>query len=115
MSFASIDKIVEIRDKRKAAIIAERKLSMIRPGTIKVANQSTTAFTTKVKSPKVKKLMGAVSIRRRGFIMVLITPKTAAATTATLKSATWNPGTKYAVSIRAIELRISFKRRYIFK
>ena len=51
------------------------------------------ALITKTNSPKVTIVKGAVIKLSIGFIKVLTTPKTIAASSAVVKSATWNPGT----------------------
>ena len=52
------------------------------------ANRIITALITKVKSPKVIKLMGRVKIRRIGFRTAFTIPKTKAAIRAAVKFAT---------------------------
>lgn len=87
-SLSKDDKAVETTDKTIAPKIAGKNPSIVIPGTTSVTNHKTTAFTTKVKSPKVKRLIGAVNTSNTGLINVLITPKTIAASIALVKSET---------------------------
>ena len=86
-----IDRIVETTDRTNAAIMADRKLSIMSPGTTKVASQRTIALTTKVNIPRVKKFKGAVKKSRIGLMKVLISPRIIAVMNATLKSEMWKP------------------------
>lgn len=88
-----MDRIVETIDKTTAPSKADRKLSILSPGTIKVTNHSTTALTTNENRPKVRKFNGAVKKTRAGFIKVFISPRTRAANKAEVKPVTLKPGT----------------------
>ena len=69
-------------------IRAHTNPSTLNPGTILAARSIRTAFITKVKSPRVKRLIGRVKIRRTGFIIAFIIPKTRAVIRAAVKLAT---------------------------
>lgn len=77
----AIDKIIP-------KINAHKNPSTTNPGTNLLTRSINTAFMTKVKSPKVKILIGRVRIRRTGFKNALIIPKTKATTKAAVKLAT---------------------------
>ena len=65
--------------------IAQRKLSMLRPGTTAAASIKSKALITKVKRPRVIMLIGRVRIIKIGRIIALMTPMTKAAKRAAVK------------------------------
>jgi len=93
--------MVDTTLKTIAPSIAVKIPSSISPGTTKVVKYNTTAFITKVNSPKVKRFIGSVIIVNIGLTTVLITPITMAARRAVVKESTLNPGTRYAVANNA--------------
>ena len=90
--------------KTKLKIRAQINPSTLNPGTIFAANKIRSAFKTKVKSPRVIRLMSKVRIRSNGFRNALMTPRTIAATTAVVKLLTSTPGKIYAATKTAIPL-----------
>lgn len=94
--------MVETIDNTAAARIAHQKFSITKPAPrIHEAIDKTIALTTKVNSPNVKKLRGAVRNSRTGRIKVLINPIIIAASTAVLKSAIEMPLSSQSVISRA--------------
>lgn len=112
-SLTRVDKIVEITEMTIAARMAASGPEIVSPGMMAAATQRITAFTTKVKSPKVTMLIGAVKISSSGLIKVLITPKTIADNSAVGKFSTPKPGTKKSAIIKVKELRIRAMSRFI--
>lgn len=92
-SFVKFDRTVETIEITTAARIADRAESTIMPVTTWEASHNTIAFITKVKSPKVRRLIGKVMNTKNGLIKILISPITTAAKRAVVKSATRKPGT----------------------
>ncbi len=66
--------------------------STINPGTIVATNITIKAFMTKLKSPKVRMFMGRVKSNTKGFMKVLTTANTTAATSAVVNPSTFTPG-----------------------
>lgn len=77
------------------------------PGTSDEASIIINALSTKVKSPKVSRLIGSVSSTRIGFINVLMTPKTTATISAVERSGIVTPGKIWAVTKTEIVLMMS--------
>ena len=69
-------------------IKAQRNPSTVKPETKFETNKIITALITKVKRPKVKRLIGKVKIKRIGFNTAFIIPRTNAAINAEVKLAT---------------------------
>lgn len=95
-------KLIIVRTKLK--IRAQINPSTLKPGTMFAANKIRSAFKTKVKSPRVRRLMGKVKINSNGFRNALMTPRTIAATKAVVKFSTSTPGKIYAATKTAIPL-----------
>lgn len=91
---AKCDRTVDVTAKTTAPKIAGKNPSNTNPGTTSVVRYSTTAFITKLNSPKVKRFIGKVTMVNIGLTTVLITPITMAASNAVVKLSTLNPGTK---------------------
>ena len=108
-SRTKIESTVEIIAKTTAPIKAEPALSTLNDGIIQAAKYKITAFTTNVKSPNVKRLIGAVIKISKGLVKVLISPITKAAITAVQKLSILNPSTTLEVIINAS----AFKSRAI--
>ena len=84
--------IVEINQSKKAPINAGINPRTSKPGTIKAVVLIKKALITKVKSPKVRILIGKVKITITGFIKALMIPKTSATIKAVTKELTLKPG-----------------------
>lgn len=92
-SLTNIERAVEAIERTIAPSIAGTQPSTVNPGTKSVVMRKTIAFTTKIKSPKVMIVNGKVRSTSTGFINVLITPRTIAASKAEVNVSTWIPGT----------------------
>lgn len=88
-----MDKTVATTDSTIAPKIAGIQPESISPGTKYETINNITASITKVKSPKVIIVIGAVINDNTGFIKVLTIPKTMEAKRAVVKLSTLNPGT----------------------
>lgn len=102
-----MDNAADTTDKTTAPKMAGTQPSSLKPGTNQLTTKSMAAFTTNAKSPKVKKVSGAVIKATSGLINVLTTPKTTPAKRAVVKLSTLKPGTTYAVAIKAAAFKIS--------
>ncbi len=67
------------------------------PETIVETSSTIKAFMTKLKRPRVKIVMGNVSIVKIGLITAFTIPKTTETITAVIKESTFTPGKRYAV------------------
>lgn len=76
---------MEVTEITSAARTPDRKLSIIIPGTTNVARYKIAALITKVKSPRVKILIGKVSRIKIGLITIFKSPTTTAASNAVVK------------------------------
>lgn len=79
-------------DKAILKITAVKNPLTANPVTRESTNIIINAFTTTLKSPKVKSVIGSVRRVRIGFTTVLIMPRTAATIRAVFKSVTETPG-----------------------
>lgn len=91
---------MEVTEITRAAKTPDQKSSILIPGTINVARYNMAALITKVKSPKVKILIGRVSKIKIGFITILSSPTTMAAKSAVVKPSILNPGTIKEATIK---------------
>ena len=78
--------------------IAHQKPITSNPGTIQATSITSKAFITKIKSPKVKMLIGKVKITRIGLITAFTIPSISATNNATTNVVTVTPGKKYAAT-----------------
>jgi hypothetical protein len=92
---------------------AVQKLEIEKPGTICEVPQRSKTLIRKAVIPKVKTDIGKAISCNTGFISVLTTPKTTAATMAVHKSLSTNPGTKYSTTSKASVLIASLTRSFI--
>jgi len=81
--------------------IAAIQLLTLNPGTMAAHILMTIPFTTKVKSPKVRILIGRVKNMRMGQIKAFATPTTMAAISAEIRPLTSKPGMTKAVVKKA--------------
>jgi hypothetical protein len=89
---------------------AEPNDRTLKPRIREPANQNSKALITKMKSPKVKIVMGKVRITKTGFIRAFSRPRMAAPIMADPKLSTLIPGIKYAASSIAMVIIIHPKR-----
>lgn len=85
------------------------------PGTIMAVRRTMRAVITKLKRPRVTRLIGNVKSKTIGRITVLTNPKTTATTIATKKFSIWTPGIRYALMRTAIPLTIRFSKIVIIQ
>lgn len=111
-SLTKSDRVVETTAKTTAESIAVPHPSTRNPVTTTAASLSITAFTTKVKSPKVRKFIGADIKSKTGLIKVFKTPIIIAAKIKAWGPEIPNPGTKYAVAIKDKALSTKAINRY---
>lgn len=76
---------------------AHQKFATVKPAISELANIIRAAFITSVKSPRVIMVIGIVRSRIRGFMNVLIRPRTNATIRADKRSDTVTPCKMYAV------------------
>ena len=94
-------------------IKAAKNPSTSNPFTIEETSKIIPALIIKVKSPKVKILIGKVKTTKIGFIVILIKPKNKATQRADQRDAIATLGIKYAPIITAKEVINNFKIIFI--
>lgn len=88
----------ETIDNTREKARAHKKPFTLNPGTTADASKTNAAFITKVKSQKVKILIGNVKIISIGLTKVFRTPSTTATIIAVTKLSTFTPGKIYEVA-----------------
>lgn len=101
---------VEINQRKNAPIIAGINPRTSKPGTIKAVALIKKALITKVKSPKVRILIGKVKITITGLMKALMIPKTSATIKAVKKELTLKPGRYWEIKRIVKAERIQFAR-----
>ena len=91
-------------------IKADPNPSTVKPFNILPANIKRIAFITKVNNPSVRIVIGSVSKSNTGLIRAFISPMTATAIIADLKSARWTPWTIRETRKSANALTTQFAR-----
>lgn len=95
--------------------MAIQKPSTEKPFITKADNNIINAFITKVKSPRVKILIGKVIIINKGLIVMFTNPKNNASQRAAQIPAILTPGTIQAVKTIAMAIVSHFKNIFILK
>ena len=90
--FASELRNEDTRERTRLKANAHRNPFTLNPGTIAETNKTRAAFITKVKSQKVKILIGRVKIINIGLTKVFRTPSATATIIAVTKFSTFTPG-----------------------
>jgi hypothetical protein len=85
-----------------------------KPGTNSAAMITSIALITRVKSPRVKKVIGKVRKTRIGLTKVLSVPRTTATIAAVINVSTSTPGSMYAAENTASVFKSKFSKRRIF-
>lgn len=83
-----MERIVEAIERTMAPRMAAIQPSTTKPGTTNVVSRKTIALTTNINRPRVRTVNGRVNNRRIGFIKVLMTARTMAASKADVKAST---------------------------
>ncbi len=112
-SSASLFRNIDTSVKRSDAITAVINPSIWKPRTIKLTPQSRKTLIRKAVIPKVTIESGRKRICKTGFINVLMTPITIAATTTDIKLSKENPGTRYETTSKVKTFRANLRINFI--